>query len=48
MVANGGKVGLGNLRFKSSTNRSPRRTTKGEEGGSLDLKVELRVLADVV
>ncbi|MCH2263939.1 MAG: Obg family GTPase CgtA [SAR86 cluster bacterium] len=47
VVAKGGKGGLGNLRFKSSTNRSPRRTTQGEGGGSLDLKLELRVLADV-
>tara|TARA_Y100000590_G_scaffold71499_4_gene78543 strand:+ start:2258 stop:3268 length:1011 start_codon:yes stop_codon:yes gene_type:complete len=46
-VAKGGKGGSGNVRFKSSTNRSPRKTTKGQEGGSLSLKLELRLLADV-
>ncbi|MCS5549540.1 MAG: GTPase ObgE, partial [SAR86 cluster bacterium] len=35
IVAKGGKGGSGNVRFKSSTNRSPRRTTQGQEGGSL-------------
>ena len=47
IVAKGGKGGSGNVRFKSSTNRSPRRTTKGQEGGSLSLRLELRLLADV-
>ena len=47
VVAKGGKGGSGNLRFKSSTNRSPRRITKGKEGGSLSLRLELRLLADV-
>jgi len=47
IVAKGGKGGSGNIRFKSSTNRSPRRTTQGQEGGSLSLRLELRLLADV-
>ena len=47
VVAKGGKGGFGNLRFKSSTNRSPRKITQGKEGGSLSLRLELRLLADV-
>ncbi|NWL79216.1 GTPase ObgE [Pseudomonas taiwanensis] len=47
MVAQGGWHGLGNTRFKSSTNRAPRQTTKGKLGESRDLKLELKVLADV-
>ena len=47
IVAKGGQGGKGNLRFKSSTNRSPRRTTLGREGTNLTLKLELRLLADV-
>jgi len=47
IVTKGGKGGSGNARFKSSTNRSPRRTTQGQEGGSLSLRLELRLLADV-
>ncbi len=47
IVAKGGRGGSGNARFKSSTNRSPRRTTQGQEGGSLSLRLELRLLADV-
>ena len=47
IVAQGGKGGFGNARFKSSTNRSPKKTTKGQAGGSLSLKLELRLLADV-
>ena len=47
IVAKGGKGGFGNVRFKSSTNRSPRRTTEGQDGGRLSLKLELRLLADV-
>lgn len=48
MVAQGGWHGLGNTRFKSSTNRAPRQTTPGKPGDSRDLKLELKVLADVV
>ena len=47
LVAKGGKGGLGNLHFKSSTNRAPRQFTKGEEGEQHKLKLELKVLADV-
>jgi GTP-binding protein len=46
-VAEGGRGGLGNLHFKSSTNRAPRQTTPGEAGGERDLRLELKVLADV-
>lgn len=47
IVARGGNGGLGNLHFKSSTNRAPRQFTPGEPGESRDLKLELKVLADV-
>ena len=47
LVARGGHHGLGNQRFKSSTNRAPRRTTPGEVGEQRRLRLELRVLADV-
>ncbi len=47
IVAKGGKGGLGNLHFKSSTNRAPRKTTLGEKGEHKTLKLELKVLADV-
>jgi GTP-binding protein len=47
LIAKGGRGGLGNIHFKSSTNRAPRQSTKGEPGEELDLKLELRVLADV-
>jgi GTP-binding protein len=46
-VAKGGRGGLGNINFKSSTNRAPRQFTPGEEGESKDLHFELKVLADV-
>lgn len=46
-IAEGGRGGLGNTRFKSSTNRAPRRTTPGTPGQSLKLRLELRLLADV-
>ena len=45
-VARGGKGGLGNLHFKSSVNRAPRKRTMGEEGERLSLHLELKVLAD--
>ena len=46
LVAKSGKHGFGNLRFKSSTNRAPRKFTKGEPGEELNLKLELKLLAD--
>ncbi|MCX2835631.1 Obg family GTPase CgtA [Microbulbifer thermotolerans] len=47
LVARGGFHGLGNTRFKSSTNRAPRQTTNGTPGEERNLKLELKVLADV-
>ncbi|QOZ82663.1 MULTISPECIES: GTPase ObgE [Chromobacterium] len=47
MIARGGKGGLGNIHFKSSTNRAPRQCTPGEQGEQRTLKLELKVLADV-
>jgi len=47
LLAKGGAHGLGNVHFKSSTNRSPRQCTKGQEGESFELYLELKVLADV-
>ena len=47
IIATGGAGGLGNLHFKSSTNRAPRQFTPGEAGQARELKLELRVLADV-
>lgn len=47
IVAHGGRGGLGNARFKSSTNRAPRRTTEGKKSERRNLRLELRVLADV-
>ncbi len=47
LVAQGGAHGLGNARFKSSTNRAPRKTTPGKAGDERLLKLELKVLADV-
>ena len=46
-VARGGFHGLGNLRFKSSVNRSPRQITKGKPGEERTLRLELKLLADV-
>ncbi|ASJ70452.1 Obg family GTPase CgtA [Granulosicoccus antarcticus] len=46
-VAKGGWHGLGNARFKSSTNRAPRKTTDGTTGERRELMLELSVLADV-
>lgn len=47
LLAKGGEGGLGNLHFKSSINRAPRRFTRGTEGETRELKLELKVLADV-
>ena len=46
-VAEGGRGGLGNTRFKSSVNRAPRKTTNGTQGEGRHLSLELKVLADV-
>jgi GTP-binding protein len=46
-LAKGGEGGLGNTRFKSSTNQAPRKITKGEDGEQLFIKLELQSLADV-
>ena len=47
LVAQGGKGGLGNIHFKTSVNRAPRQFTQGTPGESRELKLELRLLADV-
>ena len=47
VLAQGGRGGLGNVNFKSSTNRAPRQSTPGEEGEHRTLALELKVLADV-
>jgi len=47
VVANGGKGGLGNTRFKSSTNRAPKKTTKGATGEEYIIWLQLKTIADV-
>jgi GTPase len=47
MIAKGGAGGLGNIHFKSSTNRAPRQKTMGEEGEKRRVRLELKILADV-
>jgi len=47
LVARGGQGGLGNIHFKSSVNRAPRKATPGEPGEERELRLELKVLADV-
>lgn len=47
LVAKGGDGGLGNTHFKTSTNQAPRKATKGFEGEFKQLKLELKVVADV-
>ena len=47
LVARGGKGGLGNVHFKSSTNRSPKKCTPGVAGEEIQLHLEMKVLADI-
>ena len=47
IIANGGKGGLGNVRFKSSTNRAPRKKTDGSKGESFWVWLQLKVIADI-
>ena len=47
VVANGGKIGLGNVRFKSSTNRAPRKITKGQLGEEFWIWLQLKTIADI-
>jgi GTP-binding protein len=47
LLAQGGEGGWGNIHFKTSTNRAPRQKTEGKEGERRDLRLELKVLADV-
>lgn len=47
LVARGGRGGLGNVHFKSSTNRAPRKFTPGAPGEDLHLHLEMKVLADI-
>ncbi|MEZ5727844.1 MAG: GTPase ObgE [Burkholderiaceae bacterium] len=47
LLARGGQGGLGNIHFKSSTNRAPRQSTPGKPGEARSLQLELKVLADV-
>jgi GTP-binding protein len=47
LIARGGFHGLGNTRYKSSTNRAPRQCSKGSAGEQFDLRLELKLIADV-
>jgi GTP-binding protein len=47
LVAQGGQGGLGNMHFKSSVNRAPRKATSGTDGDERDIRFELKLLADV-
>ena len=47
VIANGGKGGLGNVRFKSSTNRAPRKFTKGKKGEEFIIWLQLKTIADI-
>ena len=47
VVANGGRGGLGNTNFKTSTNRAPRKFTKGQEGEEFWIWLQLKTIADI-
>jgi len=47
IIANGGKGGLGNVRFKSSTNRAPKKKTEGAKGENFWVWLQLKVIADI-
>lgn len=47
LIARGGFHGIGNTRYKSSTNRAPRQCSKGSAGEQFDLKLELKLIAEV-
>jgi len=47
VIVKGGKGGLGNVRFKSSTNRAPRKKTDGDNGESFWIWLQLKVIADI-
>ena len=47
LIANGGKGGLGNVRFKSSTNRAPKKRTNGKAGEEFWIWLQLKVIADI-
>ncbi len=47
VLARGGRGGMGNINFKTSTNRAPRHATPGEPGEAFKLRLELKILADV-
>ena len=47
IIAKGGRGGLGNVRFKSSTNRSPRKKTDGNKGENFWIWLQLKVIADI-
>ena len=47
IVANGGKSGFGNTRFKSSTNRAPKKFTKGAKGEEFWIWLQLKIIADI-
>lgn len=47
LIARGGKHGMGNIRFKSSTNQAPRKITKGTKGEKRTIQLQLRLVADV-
>lgn len=46
-ISRGGRGGLGNIRFKTSTNRAPRQATSGDTGEEIRIRCELRIMADI-